>query len=305
MPETLTRLAIVTIGQAPRGDVAEEILAMLGAAPTELRYEEFGALDGLTPADLALHVPGPREGKFYTRLARGDHVVVGVGLVARRLMPLLYRLDGQSFDLIVLISTGLFEPIHLRTPFVHAQSAVDAWISSLVMGECELGLLYPLTNQHRDFAYGTLIQNARAVAATGEAASLEDAATQLAAADLILMHSIGYTEAMAHQLAGLTRRPVVTARRILAGAIRLHLSERPAPPGEPATALRQLDGIERLTPRERDVLDAVLQGDANKEIGRRLNISHRTVEIHRARALAKLNAASPLDLLRRSLIVGS
>ena len=301
MPEITPRLAFVTIGQTPRDDVVTEVLSLLGAPAGTLRPEQFGALDGLTEADLASHDTAPREGLFHTRLANGDPVVVGAGFVRQRLMPLLHHLDGQGFDLIVLISTGLFAPVRLRTPFAHGQSTLDAWVAALVMGECELGLLYPLTHQHRDFAYGTLIQNARAVAATGEAASLEEAAIHLGKADLILMHSIGYTEAMAHQLAALTRRPVVTARRILAGAIRLHLAERPtAPPVD-----RQLDGIERLTPRERDVLDAVLQGDGNKEIGRRLHISHRTVEIHRARALGKLNAASPLELLRRRLIVGS
>lgn len=309
MPEPAPHLAFVTIGQAPRDDVVLEMLSLAGMAPGELRYEQFGALDGLTEADLASHTPGPREGRFHTRLASSGYVVVGAGFVARRLVPLLHELDERAFDLIVLISTGLFEPVRLHTPFVHGQFAVDAWIAALAMGESELGLLYPLSRQHRGFAYGTLIQNARAAAATGEALSLEDAALQLATAGLIIMHSVGYTEAMAHQLAGLARRPVVSARRILAASIRLHLSSRAKPQGACPASLppvnRQPDGMDRLTPRERDVLDAVLQGGANKEIGRHLNISHRTVEIHRARALAKLNAASPLDVLRRRLIAGS
>ncbi|MBU8544800.1 AroM family protein [Roseomonas sp. ROY-5-3] len=132
------------------------------------------------------------------------------------------------------------------------------------------------------------------------------------------MHSVGYTEAMAEQLAARTGKPVVTARRILAGAIRLHLvalAARP-PPGHPAepgsgheteplqALMDRLPGqTETLTPRERDVLKALLQGEGNKEIGRRLGISHRTVEIHRARVMAKLNAGSAIELFRRLMLV--
>jgi DNA-binding NarL/FixJ family response regulator len=301
------RLAFVTIGQAPRDDVVAELLSLVAFGGGAVQAKQFGALDGLTAAELTSRPIGPRENRLFTRLADGGEVVVGAGLVARRLKPLLHRLDDAGFDLIVLISTGVFEPVRLRTPFIHGQQAVDAWIAALVMGDCQLGLIYPLSQQHRDFAHGTLIQNATVVDATGEATLLEGAASRLAKAELILMHSVGYTEAMARQVADLTRRPVVTARRIIAGAIRLHLADlggRPAVAAPGSLMDRLPEGMDRLTPRERDVLEAVLEGEGNKAIGRRLGISHRTVEIHRGRALAKLNATSSTDLIRRVLIAG-
>jgi protein AroM len=298
------RVAFVTIGQAPRNDVVPELLSLPIAEPCEIASAQFGALDGLTKAEIP--APVPRESRLYTRLATGRHVVVGAGFVIKRLEPLLHRLDNDGYDLIVLISTAIFQSFRLRTPFVHGQQAVDAWIAALLMrGDCELGLIYPLAQQHRPFAHGTLIQNARAVAATGEAERLDDAAAQLAHAALILMHSVGYTEAMAQHVASLTRKPVVTARRIIAGAIRLHsnlASDTIAPPQLDTPCECLPDGAERLTPREQEVLVAVLEGQGNKAIGRRLGISHRTVEIHRARALSKLNAASPTELIRRMLI---
>lgn len=306
-PVPLPRIAFVTIGQAPRDDVVPELLSLLGVGTADLHYEQFGALDGLTAADVAAHGIALREARLYTRMANGVHVVVGGGLVARRMKPLLHRLDDAGFDLIVLISTGLFEQVRLRTPFVHGQQSMDSWIAALVMGNCQLGIIYPLTQQHRDFAYGTLIQNAHVVASTGEDALLDGAAERLTGAELILMHSIGYTEAMAHQIAERTRRPVVTARRIIAGAIRLHLSElgsRPVLLASLSPMDRLPEGADRLTPRERDVLAALLEGDGNKAIARRLGISHRTVEIHRARALAKLNATSAIELIRRVMIAG-
>lgn len=310
------RVAFVTIGQTPRKDVVPEMLSLLGAGPGEVESDEFGALDGLAESEIAAHGPGPREARLYTRLASGIHVVVSSGFIARRLEPLLHHLDSRGYDLIVLASTSIFQSFRLRTPLVHAQHVVDAWIAALVMGDCQLGLIHALAEQDRGPAHGTLIQNSRAVVVRGEIAGLDDAASRLEGADLILMHSVGYTEAEARQLAALTRKPVVTARRIIVGAVRLHLVGLSGSPILPpstssVTGTGLLAGLmerlpaefERLTPRERDVLAAVLEGDGNKEIGRRLGISHRTVEIHRGRAMAKLNASSPTELIRRLLIV--
>ncbi|MGX9966186.1 AroM family protein [Roseomonas sp. F4] len=304
------RLAFVSIGQSPREDMVPEVLALAGAAPGEVELQEFGALDGLDPAGIAAGAPREREPVLFTRLGGGQRVRLGAGFLARRLAPLLHRLDGAGHDLIVLASTSLFQPYRLRTPFVHAQQVVDAWIGALVMGEARIGVIHSLEEQHRGSAHGALIQSARAVAREDDIADFNEAAQRLEAANLILMHSVGYTEAMAEQLAARTGKPVVTARRILAGAIRLHLvalAARP-PPGhesEPLQALiDRLPGqTESLTPRERDVLLALLRGDGNKEIGRHLGISHRTVEIHRARVMAKLNAGSPIELFRRLMLV--
>ena len=59
--------------------------------------------------------------------------------------------------------------------------------------------------------------------------------------------------------------------------------------------------LSALTPRERQVLDAVADGCSNKEIAARLAISPRTVEIHRANVMAKMKAESVSDLVRMML----
>ncbi len=53
-----------------------------------------------------------------------------------------------------------------------------------------------------------------------------------------------------------------------------------------------------LTRRERDVMDYVVAGHANKEIAARLGIAQRTVETHRANVMKKMGAASLSDLVR-------
>lgn len=57
-------------------------------------------------------------------------------------------------------------------------------------------------------------------------------------------------------------------------------------------------GSEHLTPRERDVLQEITGGASNKEAGRRLGISPRTIEVHRARIMEKLGARNAADLVR-------
>jgi two-component system response regulator FixJ len=56
--------------------------------------------------------------------------------------------------------------------------------------------------------------------------------------------------------------------------------------------------IEKLTDREREVLDCIASGLSNRKIGEKLEISPRTVEIHRANMLIKLGASHTSEAIR-------
>ena len=62
--------------------------------------------------------------------------------------------------------------------------------------------------------------------------------------------------------------------------------------------LANQDRVKMLTVREREVVDLVLEGKANKVIARELDISARTVEIHRSHAMEKLGAKSVAELVK-------
>ena len=62
--------------------------------------------------------------------------------------------------------------------------------------------------------------------------------------------------------------------------------------------------IGRLTPREREVLEHLVAGRANKVIAQALDCSPRTVEIHRARIMEKMAARSLPHLVRLALAAG-
>lgn len=57
-----------------------------------------------------------------------------------------------------------------------------------------------------------------------------------------------------------------------------------------AVDLKQLEALQRLTSREREILDTIAQGLQSKEIAWKLGISIRTVDLHRSNILAKLSA---------------
>jgi two-component system response regulator FixJ len=62
--------------------------------------------------------------------------------------------------------------------------------------------------------------------------------------------------------------------------------------------------VAALTPRERDVLSHLVEGNPNKIIAHQLSISPRTVENHRARLMVKMQADSVAELVRMALAAG-
>lgn len=69
-------------------------------------------------------------------------------------------------------------------------------------------------------------------------------------------------------------------------------------PRNGGSRLGRFPGSELLTPRESEVLAQVAGGCSNKEAGRHLGISPRTVEVYRARVMDKLGARNTADLVR-------
>jgi FixJ family two-component response regulator len=68
---------------------------------------------------------------------------------------------------------------------------------------------------------------------------------------------------------------------------------------EKVTRMQQTRALlDELTEREREVMLLAVVGHPNKEIARRLGISHRTVEIHKAKIMHKTGALNLLDLAR-------
>jgi hypothetical protein len=149
---------------------------------------------------------------------------------------------------------------------------------------------------------------------SGRAARLADAAAQLRDADLILMHSVDYSEGNARRMAIATGKPVVTARRIIVGAMRLRLSELGAAPRVVSTHADRT-ARKRSTRRSLAAPDSVSDAaraagtggrdERRGQQGHRPAARHQTVKIHRGRAMNKLETRSPAELIRRVLLLGA
>lgn len=59
-----------------------------------------------------------------------------------------------------------------------------------------------------------------------------------------------------------------------------------------------VDNLNKLSPREKQVLDLMVDGVANKVIALELQISQRTVEVHRANVMDKMNVSSLAQLVK-------
>lgn len=91
--------------------------------------------------------------------------------------------------------------------------------------------------------------------------------------------------------------PVVTERMLIEVRKALYGSRQSLAIGSRS---RMVDSrnLNKLTPRERDILELIVNGCSNKEAGNTLGISARTVEVHRARIMDKLGARNAADLVR-------
>lgn len=89
----------------------------------------------------------------------------------------------------------------------------------------------------------------------------------------------------------------VTRDKLLA-AVRLAIQKSEITKAENTNHQEALSRLADLTDRERDVMLLAIQGHPNKDIARKLGISHRTVEIHKSKIMHKTGATNLLDLAR-------
>jgi protein AroM len=215
----MLRLAFVTIGQSPRDDIVPEMLADIGG---DVEAHQFGALDGLPENEIRALVPGPGETSFATRLRDGREVTISKERVEIRLEELLERVDQQGFDAVVLLCTGTHVKPLSRTLMIESQRVVDSMVESLAASSQRLGVILPLERQVEEFPKRHVFsRKAKLIAASPYAGdNIAEKAAALAECDLVIMHCMGYSEAMRAAARQAISAPVLLSRRIVSGAVR-------------------------------------------------------------------------------------
>ena len=294
--DTLQRVAFLTIGQTPRSDV---VPAILGHLDTAVEPFEYGALDGFSRAELEDLAPGPGDSSLVTRLSDGSEVLLSRSWTHERVKTICGEILDDRVDLIVLMSTGIFTNLRPFCATINGQRVIDRTIEALGAAGQRVGLVMPLVEQIEEVTQLSAVSGgaARAAAPPGDADALAAAAAILSDCDIIILHSVAYGEADREVLLAGSNKPIVLAQRALAGSLEaaLHrLSGGAGSTGEASLAER----LRLLSRREREIMLLVGDGLSNKVIGRMLHISHRTVEILRARIMDKMATESLSDLLR-------
>ena len=72
----------------------------------------------------------------------------------------------------------------------------------------------------------------------------------------------------------------------------------------PASNGRPFDGPRRLTPRHREILQLIAEGNSTKEIARKLEVSVKTVETHRLKLMCRLDIHDVAGLVRYAIRMG-
>lgn len=219
----MPRIAFFTIGESPRSDVVPEMQARLGP---QVQLQQFGVLDALDAAARAALAPRAGLHRFVTRLRDGSSIELDAQRTEARLAALMQSADGAGFDLLVPLCTGTAIP-RLTTLVIEPQQVVDLQIAALAAHCKRLGVIVPLAAQTETLH---LVQPVPCPVALSHASPYEqDAALaaaafaraghQLADCDLIVMHCMGYTEAMRRQVARASGRPVLLSNRFVADAL--------------------------------------------------------------------------------------
>jgi len=86
----------------------------------------------------------------------------------------------------------------------------------------------------------------------------------------------------------------------LLGAIRQALARHRAERAQEEEIVRLRTNFDRLTPREREVLAHVVSGQLNKQIASDLGTVEKTIKVHRARVMEKMEVESLADLVRQA-----
>lgn len=214
-----TRVALVTIGQTPRDDLVPEIVRWSGDA---VEAVEYGALDGLGGDEIGALAPAGGQHRLVTRLRDGSQAVVAKERIAERLERLFRRLRPGGHDAVVLLCTGHFDGLHPPPGiFLEAQRLVDDAVAAFAAGAGSIGVMVPLARQMDEFHYapreGQVVRMAHASPYDGD--RLAEAGRELAGADLIVMHCMGYTESMRDTVVEAAGKPVLLARRVVGAAV--------------------------------------------------------------------------------------
>tara|TARA_B100001093_G_C26834159_1_gene1017569 strand:- start:1435 stop:2439 length:1005 start_codon:yes stop_codon:yes gene_type:complete len=316
MDVPLQSVALIGLGQSPRGNMADEISSLVNHP---METHEFGLLDSLSPKSLdqlktlsEIELQGSQsqqskinekaEPFLMTQLRDTTPVLLSLDYASILLTDLYSRLAGQPIDLVVLMTTIIGPTPAPARATIFCDKIVKRAIETFTGSGLQVGVIIHLESQQQLLGFSKETSACINIVAVPPEEDLicNQKLELLRGCDIIVMNSITFDAEQRNCLSSELRKPVVHARQLIATAIREAI-ERLAAPSESfnlGSSKSMVDRLRILSGREREIMFMVSSGLTNKEIAFRLGISFRTVEIHRARMMSKMDFRSVAGLVR-------
>jgi protein AroM len=208
---------MITIGQSPRVDITSEIRPLLGP---DVGVVEIGALDGLTPDEIAMMRPDADDHTLVTLLRDGREVQIGRRCVIPRVQLCVDRLQDQV-ELILMLCTGTFPPFQTRRPMLYPEHLLFENARMITRGG-HVGVLTPssqqIGDQERRWRAVVRAATVRPFSPYVSRDDLDAACSEFLAAgvDMVVLDCLGYTTGLKRRVRELTGKPVLLARTLLA-----------------------------------------------------------------------------------------
>lgn len=214
----MKEIGLLTIGQAPRMDITQEIEIVLGK---NVNIKEKGALDGLTLQEVQKLCPGEPDGTLVTRMADGTSVKVAEEHVIPRLQNKIHQFENEGIKIIYLACTGEFPSVSSKVLMIRPQKVLYHVVGSMAVDR-SLAVLIPDENQTAaaERRWGGLAKDiiVKAVSPFGEASQIERVSNEISnnEVDLVIMDCMGYSIKMKDTVHAIVRKPVINARSLTA-----------------------------------------------------------------------------------------
>lgn len=234
-------IALVTIGQTPRDDLAAPILAEL---PAGVRARQYGLLDGLSPKEAAERFAPRGHGiPLVTLLAGGREILIDAHAAGDALQELIGRLEDSGVDTMVTLCTGTFEDVRPgRVNLVQPDKVIPGEVARVAGGR-RVGVLVPSPRQLEwpELKWAALAQEPVYAAASpyGDRGGVSAAARSLVerGAEVLVLDCMGYGAGHREAAAAATGVTVLASSEILARSLRLGGTWLPMTAGQTGAAL--------------------------------------------------------------------
>ncbi len=213
------KIGMITIGQSPRTDVVPEIKEILGSG---IEILEAGALDGLSLEEVKGFYPRKKDYVLCTRMSDGTEVVIGKRFILPRMQQCVDLLTERGSEIILFLCTGKFPEFSCQRLLIEPQRILDNFLTALDGKGQKTGLMIPLREQtaqaRKKYARmkGEIVIEAASPYAKQDEVRAAARALKKADPHVIVMHCMGYTQAMKDKVRAITGKPVILARSLVA-----------------------------------------------------------------------------------------